>query len=163
MWCKGNQTNKMGLDMYLSKRTYIGANYEHNNVKGKIEITTNKKPINIKLNRISYIEEQVAYWRKANHIHNWFVTHCQGGADDCREPVVSKEQLLRLLADCKEVKENPSLKESVMPTTPGFFFGGTEYDTYYFEDIDYTIKVIEDLIAEYEGEDNFDVYYSSSW
>lgn len=29
----------MGLDMYLSKKIYIGANYEHNNVKGKINLT----------------------------------------------------------------------------------------------------------------------------
>ena len=61
----------MGLDMYLNKRTYIGAEYEHRKVKGKIEITEGEedKPINIQFNRVSEIIERVAYWRKANQIH----------------------------------------------------------------------------------------------
>lgn len=29
----------MGLDMYLTKRIYIGAQYRHNNVKGVINLT----------------------------------------------------------------------------------------------------------------------------
>jgi hypothetical protein len=46
----------MGLDMYLSRKTYIGANYEHRNVKGKVEITIDGKPVNFDFNKISYIE-----------------------------------------------------------------------------------------------------------
>lgn len=32
-------------------------------------------------NKIKIIYE-VAYWRKANHIHNWFVQNIQDGIDD---------------------------------------------------------------------------------
>ena len=31
----------MGLDMYLTKRVYVGANYEFRNVTGKINIKIN--------------------------------------------------------------------------------------------------------------------------
>jgi len=159
----------MGLDMYLSKKTYIGANYKHRNVESEIKLTANKKVINIKMERVTHIEKEIAYWRKANHIHNLFVTHCQDGVDDCREAEVSKEQLLKLLKDCKYVKENQKLGEKVMPTKSGFFFGGTDYDEYYMQSIEYTIGVIENLILE-DGDENkdkeyfqFDVFYQSSW
>ena len=155
--------------MYLSKKTYIGANYKHRNVEGEIKLAVNKKAINIKMERVTHIEEEIAYWRKANHIHNWFVTHCQDGVDDCREAEVSKEQLLKLLKDCKDIKENIKLGEEIMPTKSGFFFGGTDYDEYYMQDIEFTIGVIENLILE-DGDENkdkeyfkFDVFYQSSW
>lgn len=61
--------------MTLEKRIYIGAKYEHSNVQGKIEITTGKDntPIKIDFRKVSSITEEVMYWRKANHIHKWFV------------------------------------------------------------------------------------------
>lgn len=151
--------------MYLSKKTYIGANYKHNNVKGKITLTKEDVPIDIKLERVTYIDEQVGYWRKANHIHNWFVTHCQDDIDDCKEYNVSKENLLKLLSDCKEVKEDIGVAEEIMPTQSGFFFGGTDYDEYYMQDIDKTIEIVEQILLE-AGEGNylpFEITYQSSW
>ena len=50
------------------------------------------------------IHEQVGYWRKANHIHNWFVENIQDGVDDCdyhRE--VTEEDLRELIDVCHEV------------------------------------------------------------
>ncbi len=151
--------------MYLSKKTFIGANYEHRNIEGEIKLTENKKPINIKKERVSSIEEQVGYWRKANHIHNWFVQNCQEGIDDCRDVSISKEQLLKLLADCKSIKENQLVASEVMPTKSGFFFGGTDYDEGYIQDIDYTIGVVEQILEE-NGDKEYltlDIIYSSSW
>ena len=56
------------------------------------------------------IMEEIARWRKANAIHNWFVENIQGGEDDCcyhRE--VGKEDLEALRDACVKV-----LEESVM-------------------------------------------------
>lgn len=156
----------MGLDMYLTKKTYVGAEHDHRNVELTIDLKINgtKPPINPK--RISYIEENVGYWRKANHIHNWFVTHCQEGEDDCREADVDKNDLLKLLSDCKAIKENKDKAPELMPTQSGFFFGGTDYDEYYFDAIDSTIQIIEALLAEGDPTKDyldFDIYYQSSW
>lgn len=158
----------MGLDMYLTKKTYIGANFKHRNVKGEISLTEGdkNKPIKIDLKRVSYIEEQVGYWRKANQIHKWFVDNVQEGEDDCEEYEVSEEQLEKLLADCKKVKLDSQLAASILPTQSGFFFGGTEYDEFYMQEIDDTIEIIESLLKEKEEGDTYlngEIYYRSSW
>ena len=53
--------------------------------------------------------EMVGYWRKANHIHNWFVENIQGGNDDCGKYEVTKEQLEELLKVCKTVLNSSTL------------------------------------------------------
>jgi hypothetical protein len=119
----------------------------------------------IKPERISNITEDVAYWRKFNALHNWFVSNCQDGNDDCREYYVSSEKLKELLETLNKVKEfkndptNKELKES-LPTASGFFFGGTEYDEYYFNEVERTIEIIEGLMSE---DNDGDYYYESSW
>ena len=50
------------------------------------------------------IIEQVGYWRKANHIHKWFVENVQDGIDDCEyHNEVTKETLEELRDVCKKV------------------------------------------------------------
>lgn len=154
----------MGLDMYLTKKTYVGAHWEHRKVTGVVAIKVGEKDLPIKFNRISIIEEHVGYWRKANHIHRWFVEKVQGGEDDCREHNVSIEQLKLLLEDCKAVKSTIVSAPEKLPTQEGFFFGGTDYDEYYWEDIEDTIKIIEDIVKEEEENGTgADYYYQSSW
>lgn len=149
----------MGLDMYLTKRIYIGAHYEHRNVKGKIEIEANGKHIPIQFNKVSEIIEQAGYWRKANAIHKWFVDNCQDGNDDCKDAYVEHEKLAELLAICETVKADHSKAEELLPPQEGFFFGGTEIDQYYFDDIDYTIEILKECLVDEENS----YYYRSSW
>lgn len=59
-----------------------------------------------KVNEYGYysIFEEVGYWRKANHIHNWFVENIQDGIDDCHyHREVTKEDLEELFDVCHEV------------------------------------------------------------
>ena len=101
-----------------------------------------------------------AYWRKSNQIHNWFVTNVQGGEDDCREYYVSREKLAELREACRKALFNKDPKE-LMPAE-GFFFGGTDIDQYYWEDIKATIKKL-DKIVKHKEFDNLSFYYQSSW
>lgn len=152
----------MGLDMDLIKRYYIGAEYEHNKITGVCDIFSNGERLDIDFRHIQYIETGCIYWRKANMIHKWFVDHCQNGNDDCKSYYVGVESLRELLNTCIMVRDTPGLAPELLPTQDGFFFGGTEYDEYYFHDIDYTIKELGklNLIGEF---DDFSYYYSSSW
>lgn len=157
----------MGLDMYLTRKKYIGAKYDHNNVTGSVDIKINDVVVPIDFKKITYIDEEVGYWRKANAIHNWFVDHVQEGVDDCKEYYVDFETLEELLGICKQVQENHDLAEELLPTIEGFFFGGTEYDEYYFDDIQRTIDILTKVIEE-EEEYNKNKFYSeftyqSSW
>lgn len=95
----------MGLDMYLTRKIYVGGNFEHNNVKGVIDLETKEKKVPIDIKKITYIEEEAGYWRKANQIHKWFVDNVQDGEDDCKSYVVSIQDLEKLLVLCKKVKE----------------------------------------------------------
>ncbi len=182
----------MGLDMYLSKKTYVkNWDFQKDGEKHKVTVKKgNKVRTDIKPERVSYITESVAYWRKTNHIHQWFVENCQDGEDNCQESYVSREKLQGLVDICKQVKESleksgkktvkvkvgwqgkkdlfedvevysdTELAEELLPTQPGFFFGGTEYDQWYVQGLDETINQIEPLLQE-EGDGEF--YYQASW
>ena len=119
------------------------------------------------------IIETVADWRKANHIHKWFVDNIQDGVDDCGIYEVKKEQLEELLDVCKEVVNNSSLidgeyiedisvAKDLLPRTDGFLFGSTQYNKWYIEDIKYTIEVVENVLNTTDF-DNEIIMYSSSW
>ena len=55
------------------------------------------------------IFEQIGYWRKANHIHKWFVDNVQNGVDECDTYEVTKEQLEDLLNVCRKVLDGSKL------------------------------------------------------
>jgi hypothetical protein len=149
----------MGLDMYLDKRTYVKY-WEHNGDDNyEVKVTKKGEPTNIKPKKVKYIIEEAGYWRKANQIHRWFVENVQNGVDNCGDYYVDTSDLKTLLELCQKVKADNSLAEELLPSASGFFFGGTEYDEWYFKDIDETIAILEEALADERGE----YYYSSSW
>ncbi len=152
----------MGLDMYLYKKNYI---WQGEWIKPEVrqEVIVKKDgevDTSIKPERVKYVIEEVGYWRKANQIHQWFVENVQQGEDDCKSYWVSRENLIELLDICKQIKEDNSKAESLLPTQSGFFFGGTEYNEWYFNDINNTIEILEEILSD-ESADDFD--YQSSW
>lgn len=164
----------MGLDMYLTKKTFIGANYEHRGVSGKIDLTIKDSPVNINFNRVSYISENVGYWRKANQIHNWFVYNVQNGEDDCREYMVSRQDFenllesVNLVLNAKGTPEESSIIEENLAPVEGFFFGTTEINESYWEDLEITKQIVSDVLAEMDEDGKnpdswVDYYYTSSW
>jgi hypothetical protein len=77
----------MGLDMYLTRKVYV-KNWSFRKPEELHEITVKRggQPrTDINPEKISYVIEDVAYWRKANAIHKWFVDNCQDGVDECQE------------------------------------------------------------------------------
>lgn len=152
----------MGLDMYLYKKNYIWQG-EWIKPEARQEVVVKKNgeiDNSIKPERVKYVVEEVGYWRKANQIHRWFVENVQSGTDDCGSYWVSRDKLEELLDLCKQIKEDNSKAEELLPSQSGFFFGGTEYDEWYYEDINNTIKILEEVLSD-EGGDDFE--YSSSW
>lgn len=161
----------MGLDMYLSKRTYV-KNWDHmqKEEKHRVYVSKNGKSVShIKPKRVAYIIEEVLYWRKANHIHKWFVDNVQKGVDDCGTYYVEMEKLKQLRDLCKDVierKGDSTNAPRVLPTQSGFFFGGTEYDKYYYDDTQRTLETLDELIKEHEeieGSWKPDYEYHASW
>ena len=106
------------------------------------------------------VSVNVAYWRKANQIHNWFVTNVQRGEDDCGEYYVSREKLSQLLRDCTLAITNKD--PNILPPVDGFFFGGTDIDEWYWKDLMNTINQIQPLLDR-KDTDSLSFYYQSSW
>jgi hypothetical protein len=148
----------MGLDMYLSRKTYV-KNWGYDT--WKVTVTFEGKPSHIDPAKIAYIEEEIGYWRKANQIHKWFVDNVQEGKDDCGDYYVSHENLAKLKDICQKVLDNPNLGSQLLPTTSGFFFGNTDYDQDYLDDLRETIKICDDAMSVEPGKAS--LYYSSSW
>lgn len=133
----------MGLDMFLYGVKYH-SEYDKNEDNDKSY----------------YVMTEEIYWRKANQIHNWFVRECQDGVDNCAMYYVSKNDLKYLMEICKQVLEEKSLARLLLPTRSGFFFGSTEYDEFYYNDLKFTADEIERLL----NEDKYEYYkYTSSW
>lgn len=152
----------MGLDMYLTRKKYIGANYEHRNVKGVVDISVGEKKVPIDFNKISYIEESAAYWRKANAIHNWFVKNAQDGVDDCREYWVSIEKLQELLDLCKEVKEKAILKDGKIKNGEVYKDGTWEpimEDGRYIENAEEIAELLPTTSGCFFGSTEYDEWY----
>ena len=106
---------------------------------------------------------EVGYWRKENHIHNWFVENVQDGVDKCHIHKVSVEALKELKNTCLEVLEDHDLSESYLPTSDGFFFGSTSYDEEYFEGIEETVEIVDNCLEMFSKNPELKFYYHSSW
>lgn len=114
------------------------------------------------------ISQQVGYWRKANQIHRWFVDHVQNGEDDCdyhRE--CTKEVLEELLDTVNKVRKAPNNRfgvtaMSLLPVRKGFFFGNYDYDDWYKEDLEETVKILKKVLKTTDFETEM-VFYLSSW
>lgn len=187
----------MGLDMYLSARRYIGA-WTHSNKQEErdtydaILAAVDKKDWKREGAPHLYVEVGVAYWRKANQIHNWFVANVQNGVDEYRDFDVERSQLEELRELCREVLgesklvpgkvnngmtfeggkvttiveegrviEDASVAAEKLPTQGGFFFGSTDYDEYYWNDLRDTVAQIDALLDKFGDEWGF--VYRASW
>lgn len=191
----------MGLDMYLSARRYT-SEFSDKEANGKLSsIADDLLPPDGNFGAI-VISRDVAYWRKANQIHAWFVAKVQDGKDDCGTYDVAREQLEELRDTCLKVlggislvdgtvnngwtytngvreaiKEpgkviaNPELAKQLLPPQEGFFFGSTDYDQWYAEDLKSTVEQIDkvlawvdaDLLASGGKYSHIDFQYHSSW
>ena len=124
----------MGLDMYLSAKKYMSKYFDPADVERikKVNDIFGVVGIEDEDYGAEEVKFRVAYWRKANAIHQWFVDNCANGEDDCRPMYVPREQLeeLRDLVHETLAERDPDL----LPPQGGFFFGSTDIDDWYWKD-----------------------------
>jgi len=150
----------MGLDMYLSAKRYLSSYQDEE--KAISEQIGNIESLGCAGLRPKYITTEAMYWRKANAIHKWFVDHCQDGKDDCGEYYVGTEQLVELATTLNLIIANPELAGELLPPQEGFFFGSTDLDEWYWDDVKHTAQALEKLLANVDHK-NWSFYYASSW
>lgn len=121
----------MGLDMYLDGEMYLyGDRAVH--IEGielpRIPDGSSRTDI-MKVQEVTF---RLAYWRKANQIHRWFVDNVQDGVDNCQPHYVSSEKLGELIVIVDRVLESrdEAVALSLLPPMEGFFFGAYEVGPY---------------------------------
>ena len=157
----------MGLDMYLNRKIYV-KKWAHQKSPTNVKVTVNKtRRPDIDTDKLAFIEEEAVYWRKANAIHKWFVDNVQDGNDDCKEYFISTEDAIDLMQTCQRVLNDHSLAPKLLPTESGFFFGSTDYDEWYYKDLEDTVKGIGDVLDRMklapEECSQGSLYYTASW
>lgn len=106
---------------------------------------------------------EIMYWRKANHIHYWFVENVQNGIDDNGAlSEVTKEEIVELYNSCLRILSNNSTATEVLPTMPGPFFGSTAFDSLYFHETKRTLDMLQKILNSPFFEENY-LLYQSSW
>jgi hypothetical protein len=151
----------MGLDMYLEGRTLLSAYSRGGDQSAAIKNILSQINVNRETNFLE-VSFDLIYWRKANAIHAWFVKNVQNGVDNCDAYYVDRVRLVELRDLCDKVIADKTLAETCLPTTSGFFFGSTERDEYYFEQLEHTSKSITNILNDPSLKD-ISIYYKSSW
>lgn len=154
----------MGLDMYLSGKRYMSKYFDAADSEkiAKVNEVFGVEGIEDGDYGAQEVTFRVAYWRKANAIHQWFVDNCQDGVDECQETWVGIESLVQLRETCKTVLADMSKAGELLPTQGGFFFGGTDYDEWYKQDLEYTVERLDKILND-PALGKMDFYYQSSW
>lgn len=129
----------MGLDMYLEK-------VNRNDSRDK---------------------DEVHYWRKANSIHNWILKETGTSSDfnaGDNDIEITKDMLIKFVEQAKTVLKDRSdeTSERLIPSCSGFFFGSTEYDEWYYDDIKDTAEKFLELVNTFDFE-GYKLLYSCSW
>ena len=99
-----------------------------------------------------YYPEEDAYFRKVNFIYKYFQFKLVD--EQC---FIEKEDLLDIIERCEQVLADDTKAEELLPTQCGFFFGSTDYDDYYFDNVADCKKQMEHLLEDFD--DNTDIIY----
>lgn len=180
----------MGLDMYLYKKHYVGNKYKNESqmlsvitpVDSKLSIK--KERISEITEQVAYWRKANAIhkWFTDNCMDgDNDKSSCYVTREDIKKLVDVCDTVLKasklvpskvvngynyspvgkvaIMEDGKTI-ENPEVANKLLPTEDGFFFGSTDYDQYYYQDVKETFEVLTALLLE-GGMDGF--YYEASW
>lgn len=86
------------------------------------------------------------YFRKVNLLIPWVERKLGVTVEDCEEYELTKADVESLLADVDTVIADISKAQELLPTTEGFFFGSTEYEDWYKQDLEQIKTDVGDLV-----------------
>lgn len=76
------------------------------------------------------------YFRKYNWLYGWVRRKLKlRELENCEHYKLHRSMINDLIEDITKVLSDHSLAEKLLPTEDGFFFGSTEYDDWYFDDL----------------------------
>lgn len=109
-------------------------------------------------------KENNGYFRKVNFLIPFFESR-ECNIENCVPVRVNREDAEELLRRCSVVLDDHSRAKELLPTREGCFFGSTDYDEYYFEDVESVRDYVKDtLLPEFDKLDSdesiqFEIWY----
>ena len=92
---------------------------------------------------------EVAYFRKVNFLIPFF-----GYEENCSNIEIDKYQVEYLIETCNEVLANHDKASFLLPTQAGFFFGNTDYDDWYFDNVQNVKEKFEEILADFDRDED---------
>ena len=164
----------MGLDMYFYARKTTYKSFSKWDKPDRADETNYPEDLKIFSDYIydrnfksvqTETRYQIGYFRKFNALHSYIVKTFANGIDNCQDIILYKEdveKIKKVLDDVLNVHQQAEKAKEILPTQSGFYFGGTDYDEFYFDEV----KVAADLMQSFLDNFDFESYqlvYQASW
>ena len=107
---------------------------------------------------------QIGYFRKFNALHGYIVKTFANGIDNCQDIILYKEdveQIKKVLDDVLKANTEEQARE-ILPIQSRFFFGETDYDEFYFQDVKDAAGLMQSFLDNFDFE-NYQLVYRASW
>lgn len=164
----------MGLDMYFyaRKSTYKSfSKWDEPNSANEVNYPEDLKTFSDYIYDRNFksvqtvISYQIGYFRKFNALHSYIVKTFANGIDNCQDIILYKEdveQIKKVLDDVLNAHQHAEKAKEILPTQSGFFFGSTDYDEFYFDDVKDAAGLMQNLLDNFDFE-NYQLIYVASW
>lgn len=101
------------------------------------------------------------YFRKCNWLYGWVRRKLElTELENCKHYKLTRSIIEDLIDDITKVLSDHSLAEKLLPTESGFFFGNTEYDDWYFDELRDAKTELTQLLVKMSDGDTADFW---SW
>lgn len=164
----------MGLDMYFYARKTTYKSFSKWDKSSKVDETNYPEDLktfsdyiydrNFKSVQIE-TRYQIGYFRKFNALHSYIVKTFANGVDNCQDIILYKEdveQIKKVLDDVLNVHQQAEKAKEILPTQSGYFFGGTDYDEFYFNEVKVAVDLMQNLLDNFDFE-SYQLVYRASW
>ena len=164
----------MGLDMYFYARKTTYKSFSKWDKSGKVDETNYPEDLKTFSDYIydrnfksaeTETRYQIGYFRKFNALHSYIVKTFANGVDECQDIILYKEdveQIKKVLDEVLNAHQQVEKAKELLPTQSGFFFGGTDYDEFYFDDVKDAAGLMQNLLDNFDFE-NYQLIYQASW
>ena len=156
-------------DFLTAIKPFISYDFILEDIKGWLKLESQTEKTDLLFDFVdNYSTQESMYFRKFNFIYKYFENSL-----DCNEQCwVDRCELEDIAQSCKDIlaiydktaEDNSNaikLAKELLPTTNGFFFGNTDYNEFYFQQLEDALDTIEHFLGNLKKDEY--VYVQMSW
>lgn len=102
----------------------------------------------------------LAQFRKENWLNAAIESIVGHEVENCVDVTITRAQIEEVLKRINMVLKDHDLAPALLPTQSGFFFGGTDYDEWYFDGLKRTRRILANIL---DGNADEEFIYTIWW